>query len=46
MDEEARIVPFSSTEGNLAKVEQTGENNMYMANYGDVHFHIQSLMAE
>ena len=46
MDEEARIVPFAPTEGNLAKVEQTGENNMYMANYGDVHLHIQSLMAE
>ena len=46
MDEEARIVPFAQTEGNLAKVEQTGENNMYMANYGDVHLHIQSLMAE
>ena len=48
MSEEARvIVPIApQTDGNLAKVEQTGENNMYMINYADVHLHIQSLMAE
>ncbi len=48
MSEEARvIVPVApQTDGNLARVEQTGENNMYMVNNADVHFHIQALLAE